>query len=59
MGNAKEHLFSVGELAKKAGVTVRTLQYYDKIGLLKSTINEGGRRMYTQDDILKLQQIFS
>lgn len=57
MENAKEKLFSVGELAKKAGVTVRTLQYYDKIGLLKSTITDGGRRMYTQDDILKLQQI--
>lgn len=47
----------VGELAKKTGVTVRTLQYYDRVGLLKPTLSEGGRRMYSRDDILKLQQI--
>jgi MerR family transcriptional regulator, thiopeptide resistance regulator len=57
MKNSEEHLFTVGELANRVGVTVRTLQYYDKTGLLKSTFSEGGRRMYTRDDILKLQQI--
>lgn len=57
MDHSKEQVVSVGELAKRAGVTVRTLQYYDRTGLLKSTLSEGGRRMYTREDILKLQQI--
>lgn len=57
MENSEEHLFTIGELADKVGVTVRTLQYYDKTGLLKSTFSAGGRRMYTRDDVIKLQQI--
>jgi DNA-binding transcriptional MerR regulator len=57
MKNTEERSFSVGELARRAGVTVRTLQYYDKTGLLKSTLSCGGRRIYTRDDVLKLQQI--
>ena len=37
---------TVGELAKKMGTTVRTLQYYDKEGLLSpSSESEGGRRL--------------
>ena len=48
----------VGELAKKAGVTVRTLQYYDKEGLLSpSAESEGGFRLYADKDIAKLAQI--
>ena len=43
-----EKLMTVGELATKIDVTVRTLQYYDKQGLLKpSEQSEGGRRLYT------------
>jgi len=52
-----ERQFSVGELAEMVGVSVRTLQYYDGAGLLKATFSEGGRRMYGQKDLLKLQQI--
>lgn len=49
---------TVGELAKRCGVTVRTLQYYDTSGLLKpSQHTEGGRRLYGRQDILRLQQI--
>ena len=48
----------VGELAKKAGVTVRALQYYDKEGLLSpSAESEGGYRLYTDKDLVKLLQI--
>lgn len=48
----------VGELAKKAGVTVRTLQYYDKEGLFSpSAESEGGYRLYTDKDLVKLLQI--
>lgn len=51
---------SVGEVAKKIGVTVRTLQYYDKIGLLSpSAESEGGRRLYTDKDLVMLHQIIS
>ena len=57
MKNQEAVLYSIGELADKAEVSVRTLQYYDKTGLLKATLSESGRRMYTHDDIFRLQQI--
>ena len=51
---------TVGEAAKKTGVTVRTLQYYDKEGLLSpSAESEGGRRLYTDKDLVTLHQIIS
>ncbi|MFD1175834.1 MerR family transcriptional regulator [Paenibacillus puldeungensis] len=51
---------TVGEVAKKMGVTVRTLQYYDEEGLLSpSCESEGGRRLYTDKDVIKLYQILS
>lgn len=51
---------TVGEIAKKMGVTVRTLQYYDKEGLLPpSAESEGGRRLYTDKDLIMLHQILS
>lgn len=51
---------TVGEAAKKMGVTVRTLQYYDKEGLLSpSAESEGGRRLYTDKDLITLHQILS
>ena len=51
---------TVGEVARKMGVTVRTLQYYDKEGLLSpSAESEGGRRLYTDKDLVMLHQIIS
>lgn len=51
---------TVGEAAKKMNVTVRTLQYYDKEGLLSpSAESEGGRRLYTDKDLVMLHQIIS
>lgn len=51
---------TVGEVAKKMGVTVRTLQYYDKEGLFApSAESEGGRRLYTNKDLVLLHQIIS
>lgn len=51
---------TVGEVAKKMGVTVRALQYYDREGLFSpSATSEGGRRLYTDKDIIKLHQILS
>ncbi len=51
---------TIGEVAKKMGVTVRTLQYYDKEKLLSpSAESEGGRRVYTDKDLIILHQIMS
>ena len=51
---------TVGEVAKKMGVTVRALQYYDREGLFSpSCISEGGRRLYSDKDIVKLHQILT
>jgi DNA-binding transcriptional MerR regulator len=51
---------TVGEVAKIMNTTVRTLQYYDKEGILTpSAESEGGRRLYTDKDIIKLHQIQS
>ena len=51
---------TVGEVAKKMGTTVRTLQYYDKEGLLSpSAESDGGRRLYTDKDLVILHQILS
>ncbi|MFD3449934.1 MerR family transcriptional regulator [Microbacteriaceae bacterium 4G12] len=53
-------LLTVGELAKLMDITVRTLQYYDQKGLLTpSCKSEGGRRLYTKKDMVKLHQILS
>lgn len=50
--------FSTGELAKLCNVSVRTVQYYDKKGILEpSELSEGGRRIYSEDDINKLRCI--
>ena len=55
-----EKLYSTGEFAKIAGVTLRTIRYYDKIGLLKPTkvLNNGYRR-YCNSDLITLQKIVS
>jgi MerR family transcriptional regulator, thiopeptide resistance regulator len=51
-------MYTVKQLAKKAGVTVRTLHYYDEIGVLKpSFMKENGYRYYEEKELQKLQQI--
>ena len=50
----------VGELARATGVSIRTLHYYDEIGLLVPSLrSEGGHRLYGRDDIERLQRILS
>jgi MerR family transcriptional regulator, thiopeptide resistance regulator len=52
--------WKVGELARRTGLSVRALRYYDEIGLLSpSSRTEGGHRLYTAGDIVRLQQIKS
>lgn len=52
--------YTSGEFAKKANVTIRTIRYYDKQGILKpSKVNEAGYRLYTDEDFGRLQKILS
>ncbi|MEJ9212899.1 MerR family transcriptional regulator [Bacillus smithii] len=47
-------------MAKQTGLTVRMLRHYDKIGLFSpSQYSDTGHRLYTESDIVKLQQIIS
>jgi MerR family transcriptional regulator, thiopeptide resistance regulator len=51
-------MFTVGELAKLTGVTVRTLHHYDEIGLVRaSQRTAAGYRLYVERDVLRLQQV--
>lgn len=53
-------LHTVGQLAEKSGVSVRTLHHYDEVGLLTPAIRQGrGRRLYDRDNALRLQQILT
>ena len=50
--------YTTGELAKRCGVTVRTVQYYDARGILvPSELSEGGRRLYSEDDVKRMKII--
>ena len=50
--------YTTGELAKLCGVTVRTVQYYDTRGILiPSELSEGGRRLYSDDDLKRMKVI--
>ena len=50
----------VGRLAERTGLSVRTLHWYDEIGLLRpSHRTEAGHRLYTGDDVVRLQRIIS
>src|SRR3954468_5472892 len=50
----------VGELARRSGVSVRTLHYYEEIGLLvPSEHTPTGHRLYALKDVTRLQQIVS
>ncbi|MGI8687451.1 MAG: MerR family transcriptional regulator [Thermomicrobiales bacterium] len=50
----------VGALAKQTGISVRTLHYYDEIGVLApSQRSDAGYRLYTAADVVRLQQIMS
>ena len=55
---SKRHIYTVQQLARLAGVSVRTLHHYDHIGLLKpSARTAAGYRLYGEADLLRLQQI--
>ena len=50
--------YTTGEIAKLCHVSVRTVQYYDDRGILiPSELSEGGRRLYTEDDLKRMRII--
>lgn len=50
--------YTTGEIAKLCGVSVRTVQYYDTRGILTpSELTEGGRRLYSEDDLKRMKII--
>ncbi|KOS61321.1 MerR family transcriptional regulator [Lysinibacillus agricola] len=52
--------YSIGEFAKKTGLTIRTLHYYDEIDLLKPSFTSStGKRFYSNENIMQLQKIVS
>lgn len=53
-------LYPSGKFARRASVTVRTLRYYDREGLLSpSEYSEAGYRLYSDEDLVNLQQILA
>lgn len=55
-----QHVYHTGQFAQKASVSVRTLRYYDNVGLLSPTnYTEAGYRLYTDTDFFRLQQILA
>lgn len=55
-----KQLWKVGDLAKLTGLTLRTLRFYDQIGLFSpSAHSDSGHRLYNQADLSRLQQILS
>ena len=48
--------YTTGEIAKLCGVSVRTVQYYDSRNILvPSELSEGGRRLYSEQDLKRMK----
>lgn len=56
----EQRFYQTGQFARKAAVSVRTLRYYDKVGLLSPSLHSpAGHRLYTDTDLVRLQQILA
>lgn len=56
--NQRSNFYTTGEIAKLCGVSVRTVQYYDDRGILTpSALSEGGRRLYSEEDVRRMHII--
>lgn len=50
--------YTTGDMAKLCGISVRTVQYYDTRGILTpNELTEGGRRLYSEDDVKRMKII--
>lgn len=51
-------MYTTGEIARLCGVSVRTVQYYDSRNILvPSALSEGGRRLYSEEDLKRMRII--
>lgn len=51
-------LIKIGELAKKAGTSLRTIRYYEELGLINHTVRtKGGFRLYPEEELQKVKLI--
>jgi len=51
--------YSIGEVSRASGVSVRMLRHYDEIGLLPAFVRDNGYRSYGQEDLERLQEILA
>lgn len=52
--------YKVGEVAELTKVSVRTLHHYDQLGILRpAAFSDGGHRLYTENELLRLHQILT
>jgi DNA-binding transcriptional MerR regulator len=58
VSEVNEAYLQIGEVAERTGVTQRTLRFYEEKGLLKPPSRmEGGFRLYSEDDVRRVEQI--
>jgi MerR family transcriptional regulator, repressor of the yfmOP operon len=58
MSDAGDARFRIGEVAEQAGVSTRTLRYYQELGLLDPAgLSSGGSRRYSPRDVARLRRI--
>ncbi|UHA75511.1 MerR family transcriptional regulator [Paenibacillus sp. 481] len=50
-------MYTIGKVSKETNISIRTLHYYDEIGLLNPSVNKVGHRIYVTDDMMRLQHI--
>ncbi|CAC16465.1 MerR family transcriptional regulator [Streptomyces sp. SID7813] len=53
--HSREQVMRIGEVASRAGVSVRSVRYYEDQGLLASTRSAGGQRQYTEHEVERVQ----
>lgn len=59
-GGTGQQTWRIGELAKAAGVSVRALHHYDRLGLLRPSLRSGtGHRLYLASDVQRLHRILA
>jgi DNA-binding transcriptional MerR regulator len=57
---SKEEWYTIGQIARRTGVSAKTIRYYDKVGLLKpSGATPGGYRLYSAEDVDRLELILT
>ncbi|ROO63113.1 DNA-binding transcriptional MerR regulator [Micromonospora sp. Llam0] len=55
---SSRELMQIGEVAERTGLSLRTIRYYEEVGIVEpSARSQGGFRLYTDDDVDRLQVV--